>query len=148
MRKKASLTEELDAITRDYDYGIVPCSATVFVLDEINHLGRLDLTLLEGVMIIVEVNREGYKVTSCSALHNSILAMETSRNISFSLNVVYDSMETLLMSVSPLYCERLERFLLERIFNDPTLSASSSSPASTSDSIPPQQPHPQHNTTA
>ena len=42
--------------------GIVPGSATIFVLDEIEALGRLDLTLLEGVMIVVEVNSQGYKV--------------------------------------------------------------------------------------
>lgn len=42
--------------------GIVPGSATIFVLDESEGVGRLDLTLLEGVMIIVEVTDEGYKV--------------------------------------------------------------------------------------
>lgn len=57
-----SLSAELDAITREFDYGIVPGSATVFVKDEVNGIGRLDLTLLEGVMIVLEVTDEGYKV--------------------------------------------------------------------------------------
>jgi hypothetical protein len=57
-----SLSEELEAITKDFDYGIVPGSATVFVKDEINDIGRLDLTLLEGVMIILEVTKQSYKV--------------------------------------------------------------------------------------
>lgn len=56
------LCDELDDITHSYDYGIVPGSATVFVRDELNNIGRLDLTLLEGVMIVVEVSEEGYKV--------------------------------------------------------------------------------------
>lgn len=56
------LCDELDDITHSYDYGIVPGSATVFVKDELNNIGRLDLTLLEGVMIVVEVSEEGYKV--------------------------------------------------------------------------------------
>lgn len=42
--------------------GIVPGSATIFVLDESEGVGRLDLTLLEGVMIVVEVTDAGYKV--------------------------------------------------------------------------------------
>jgi hypothetical protein len=67
----SSLSAELDAITREFDYGIVPGSATVFVRDEANGIGRLDLTLLEGVMIIVEVTDQGYRVNytyllSCS----------------------------------------------------------------------------------
>lgn len=57
-----SLSAELDAITREFDYGIVPGSATVFVKDEVNCIGRLDLTLLEGVMIVIEVTDQGYKV--------------------------------------------------------------------------------------
>lgn len=56
------LCDELDDIIHSYDYGIVPGSATVFVKDEVNNMGRLDLTLLEGVMIVVEVSEEGYKV--------------------------------------------------------------------------------------
>lgn len=58
----SSLSAELDAITREFDYGIVPGSATVFVRDETNGIGRLDLTLLEGVMIVVEVTDQGYRV--------------------------------------------------------------------------------------
>jgi hypothetical protein len=57
-----SLSAELDAITGEFDYGIVPGSATVFVKDEINGIGRLDLTLLEGVMIVLEVTDRGYRV--------------------------------------------------------------------------------------
>jgi hypothetical protein len=56
------LCDELDDIAHSYDYGIVPGSATVFVKDELNNIGRLDLTLLEGVMVVVEVSEEGYKV--------------------------------------------------------------------------------------
>lgn len=60
--RHGSLSAELDAITREFDYGIVPGSATVFVKDEENGMGRLDLTLLEGVMIVLEVTDQGYKV--------------------------------------------------------------------------------------
>jgi hypothetical protein len=58
------LCDELDDITHSYDYGIVPGSAAVFVKDELSNIGRLDLTLLEGVMIVVEVSQEGYMVIS------------------------------------------------------------------------------------
>ena len=56
------MSAELDAITKEFDYGIVPGSATVFVRDEVNNIGRLDLTLLEGVMIVIEVTDQGYRV--------------------------------------------------------------------------------------
>ena len=80
--RSASIREELEAITSSYDYGmsntctpcysacqhsnvtegIVPGSATAFHLDEAMGFGRVDLTLLEGVMVIIEVNQQGYKV--------------------------------------------------------------------------------------
>lgn len=63
-----SLSAELDAITREFDYGIVPGSATVFVKDEENCIGRLDLTLLEGIMIVIEVTDQGYKVNDSVAI--------------------------------------------------------------------------------
>jgi hypothetical protein len=60
--KQGSICDELDDIARSYDYGIVPGSATVFVKDELNNFGKLDLTLLEGVMIVIEASGEGFKV--------------------------------------------------------------------------------------
>lgn len=76
------LCDELDDITHSYDYGIVPGSATVFVKDELNNIGRLDLTLLEGVMIVVEVSEEGYKVLLAATL--IIFYTELFPNITFS----------------------------------------------------------------
>jgi hypothetical protein len=55
--------DELDHITRSYDYGIVPGSASVFHKDELANVSKLDLTLLEGVMVVVEVSPEGYKAS-------------------------------------------------------------------------------------
>jgi hypothetical protein len=63
--RASSLSKELDSITQDYDFGIVPGSAAIFVKDEEHYLGRLDLTILEGILIIVEVNDQGYKVSYC-----------------------------------------------------------------------------------
>lgn len=63
--RATSLSEELDSITKDYDFGIVPGSAAIFVKDEENYLGRLDLTILEGILVIIEVDDQGYKVRYC-----------------------------------------------------------------------------------
>lgn len=69
------LFHSLTALDLFLGQGIVPGSATVFVLDEAQGLGRLDLTLLEGVMIVVEVNSQGYKVRlSNHTLRRSLLA--------------------------------------------------------------------------
>jgi hypothetical protein len=60
--RASSLSEELESITKDYDFGIVPGSAAIFVKDEENYIGRLDLTILEGILVIIEVDDQGYKV--------------------------------------------------------------------------------------
>ncbi|KAI7848407.1 hypothetical protein BDC45DRAFT_523405 [Circinella umbellata] len=111
----ASLNEELESITRDYDYGIVPGSATIFVLDEIEALGRLDLTLLEGVMIVVEVNNQGYKITSHSPLYSGASALATTQAILAHINQPFETMENLLMTVSPMFCERFQEVLYEKL---------------------------------
>jgi hypothetical protein len=75
--RATSLSEELDSITKDYDFGIVPGSAAIFVKDEENYLGRLDLTILEGILVIIEVDDQGYKVRYCysEAFIDGVLAM-------------------------------------------------------------------------
>jgi hypothetical protein len=56
------LDQELERLKYSYDFGIVPGSATVFYKDEMHNLGKLDLTLLEGVMVVIQVSDEGYTV--------------------------------------------------------------------------------------
>ncbi|KAG2194908.1 uncharacterized protein EV154DRAFT_520062 [Mucor mucedo] len=109
------LSDELDDITHAYDYGIVPGSATVFVRDEINNIGRLDLTLLEGVMIVVEVSIEGYKVASCSPLSNTKDAMLAAQVVQRNLELLFETMDNLLMAVSPLFRERFQQALYEKL---------------------------------
>ncbi|KAF7731384.1 hypothetical protein EC973_000192 [Apophysomyces ossiformis] len=111
----ASLSDELDAITRDYDYGIVPGSATVFVKDTIAGIGRLDLTLLEGVIVVVELSDGGYKVASCSPLCNIDIALSTAQALQPHMNVQFESMENLLMTISPMFRERFQQTLFERL---------------------------------
>ncbi|OBZ88151.1 hypothetical protein A0J61_03797 [Choanephora cucurbitarum] len=113
--KFSTLSAELDAITREFDYGIVPGSATVFVRDEVNHLGRLDLTLLEGVMVIVEVTDQGYKVTSCSPLSHVDSALSTAQTVQAHLETPFESMESLLMTISPLFRERFQQELYSKL---------------------------------
>ncbi|KAG0163711.1 hypothetical protein DFQ28_011348 [Apophysomyces sp. BC1034] len=111
----ASLSEELDAITRDYDYGIVPGSATVFVKDTIAGIGRLDLTLLEGVIVVIELSDGGYKVVSCSPLCNIELALTTAQEVHPHMNAQFESMENLLMTISPMFREKFQQTLFERL---------------------------------
>lgn len=56
------LNKILDAVCTDYDYGIVPDSVTVFARDSIAIVGKLELTLLEGIMVIIEISGEGSMV--------------------------------------------------------------------------------------
>ncbi|CEP14295.1 hypothetical protein [Parasitella parasitica] len=148
-----SLSAELDAITREFDYGIVPGSATVFVKDEVNGIGRLDLTLLEGVIIVLEVTDQGYKVTSCSPLCNVDPALSTAHTVQAHLESPFESMENLLMTISPMFRDRFQQELFSKLqsvqqqqqqqqqqTSQPTLShinqsLSSSQPNSTSQSV-------------
>ena len=57
------LCDELDELTHAYDYGIVPGSATVFVRDELNGFGKLDLILLEHIMLVINVSEHHYIVS-------------------------------------------------------------------------------------
>ncbi|KAK4513414.1 JmjC domain-containing protein [Mucor velutinosus] len=113
--RHALLCDELDNITRSYDYGIVPGSATVFVKDELNNIGRLDLTLLEGVMIVVEVSEEGYKVGSCSPLSSTGTALATAQIVQKNLEVPFETMDNLLMAVSPMFRERFQQALYDKL---------------------------------
>ncbi|GAN04475.1 hypothetical protein MAM1_0064c03935 [Mucor ambiguus] len=113
--RHALLCDELDNITQSYDYGIVPGSATVFVKDELNNIGRLDLTLLEGVMIVVEVSEEGYKVGSCSPLSSTGTALATAQIVQKNLEVPFETMDNLLMAVSPMFRERFQQALYDKL---------------------------------
>ncbi|KAI8880966.1 hypothetical protein K501DRAFT_223897 [Backusella circina FSU 941] len=110
-----SLNAELDAITKEFDYGIVPGSATVFVKDEQNGIGRLDLTLLEGVMIVLEVTDEGYKVMSCSPLCNGEPSLSTAQTVQSHLEHPFESMENLLMTISPMFRQRFQQALYDKL---------------------------------
>ncbi|GAA5799502.1 hypothetical protein EDC94DRAFT_624317 [Helicostylum pulchrum] len=113
--RHALLCDELDDIIHSYNYGIVPGSATVFVKDEVNNMGRLDLTLLEGVMIVVEVSEEGYKVASCSPLSNAAVAITTSKTVQKNLEIMFDTMDNLLMAVSPMFCQIFQQALYDKL---------------------------------
>ncbi|CDS11292.1 hypothetical protein LRAMOSA03555 [Lichtheimia ramosa] len=123
--RKCSLDEELDAATREYDYGIVPGSCTVFVRDTANNVGRLDLTLLEDVLVVIDLTDQGYMVTSCSALSNAGLALATASKAQSHLNKPFETLESLLMAISPLFCQRFQEVLLSKLLQDPNTNKNS-----------------------
>ncbi|KAI8065212.1 hypothetical protein BC940DRAFT_320675 [Gongronella butleri] len=111
-----SLLEELDSITKDYDYGIVPGSAAVFVKDEIMGIGRLDMTLLEGLMIVVEVSNQGYMIASSTPLSDDAKASSASERIQeFVDQRWFETMEDLLMTASPMFRDRFQATLYDKL---------------------------------
>ncbi|ORX49442.1 hypothetical protein DM01DRAFT_1325612 [Hesseltinella vesiculosa] len=111
-----SLLEELDAITKDYDYGIVPGSAAVFVKDEIMGIGRLDMTLLEGVMIVIELSDKGFMIASCTPLTDDSNTLEAAERIQeFVDKRWFETMEDLLMTASPLFQQRFQATLYNKL---------------------------------
>ncbi|KAI7882721.1 hypothetical protein K492DRAFT_205908 [Lichtheimia hyalospora FSU 10163] len=125
--RSASIREELEAITSSYDYGIVPGSATAFHLDEAMGFGRVDLTLLEGVMVIIEVNQQGYKVVSQSALFCGAAAEQATKTIEGYMDQPFETVENLLMSISPLFAERFRQVLCQKLDNINNQSTSTQS---------------------
>ncbi|KAL0083649.1 hypothetical protein J3Q64DRAFT_1748524 [Phycomyces blakesleeanus] len=113
--RQSSLSEELSAISHEYDYGIVPKSAAVFMRDETNGIGRLDLTLLEDVMIVIEVSNQGYKVTSVLPASDDIACKKAAKQVELHVDQLYETMESLLMSLSPMFCERFQQVLFEKL---------------------------------
>ncbi|CDH61493.1 hypothetical protein RO3G_08928 [Lichtheimia corymbifera JMRC:FSU:9682] len=133
-----TLSEELDAITHNYDYGIVPGSATVFVHDELEGIGRLDLTLLEGVMIVIEVGDQGYKITSYSPLYSTSDTVAATQSVVANLNQPFETMESLLMTISPMFSQRFHELLYQKLDQQPSNGDS--------DTILQQQPSSSYNT--
>ncbi|KAG1052749.1 hypothetical protein G6F43_005133 [Rhizopus delemar] len=101
---------ELDKLLYNYDYGIVPGSATIFVRDEVQKTVKMDLTLLENIMVIIEITNEGYKVLSCSPL-SSTVQMSSLQLVQQHMETLFDSMENLLIKISPLFKDKFQKML-------------------------------------
>ncbi|KAG0740351.1 hypothetical protein G6F23_008338 [Rhizopus arrhizus] len=101
---------ELDKLLYNYDYGIVPGSATIFVRDEVQKTVKMDLTLLENIMVIIEITNEGYKVLSCSPLSNTV-QMSSLQLVQQHMETLFDSMENLLIKISPLFKDKFQKML-------------------------------------
>ncbi|KAI9283777.1 hypothetical protein BC943DRAFT_327033 [Umbelopsis sp. AD052] len=115
--RAASLSEELDSITKDYDFGIVPGSAAIFVKDEENFIGRLDLTILEGILVIIEVDDQGYKVLSCSPIYSFETTKSVLEHIEATLYKPFETMESLLMTISPMFQAKFQEALYNKLAN-------------------------------
>ncbi|CEG84676.1 hypothetical protein RMATCC62417_18444 [Rhizopus microsporus] len=108
------LNDELDQLTHSYDYGIVPGSATVFVKDELNNLARMDLTLLENIIVVIEISEQGYKILSCSPLLTTVDASSL-RLVQKNMQVPFETMDNLLMTISPLFRQKFQKILDESL---------------------------------
>ncbi|ORE18671.1 hypothetical protein BCV71DRAFT_158707, partial [Rhizopus microsporus] len=108
------LNDELDQLTHSYDYGIVPGSATVFVKDELNNLARMDLTILENIIVVIEISEQGYKILSCSPLLTTVDASFL-RLVQKNVLVPFETMDNLLMTISPLFRQRFQKILDESL---------------------------------
>ncbi|KAI8344153.1 hypothetical protein BC941DRAFT_407903 [Chlamydoabsidia padenii] len=102
----STLDKELDAICKDYDYGIVPGSVTVFVRDTIENMGRLELTLLEGIMVIIDVSEHGYMVNSCIPVLDTPTIPSSLKLVQDYLEYKFETMDKLLLTLSPLFAQR------------------------------------------
>ncbi|KAI7857703.1 hypothetical protein BDC45DRAFT_435450 [Circinella umbellata] len=133
-----SLNDELDAIANGtFDYGIVPGSATVFIRDKIRNMGRFDLTLLEGVLVVIDVSpSQGFMVTSCSALSSAGLSVSTSRTVHSHMNAPFDNLETLLLSISPVFCQRFQQLFISKCTTNSTKPSTSTTTTSSTPSTP------------
>ncbi|KAI8359812.1 hypothetical protein BD560DRAFT_405339 [Blakeslea trispora] len=109
------LCDELDDITRSYDYGIVPGSATIFVRDELSGIVRLDMILLEGVMVVIEISSQVYRVCSCLPLSNTSTASKTAQNIQKMIELPFESMDNLLLAISPMFREKFQQVLFDKL---------------------------------
>ncbi|KAG1442655.1 hypothetical protein G6F56_010975 [Rhizopus delemar] len=108
------LLEKLDELVYAYDYGIVPGSATIFVRDKIHNVARMDLTLLEDIMVVIEISSEGYRALSCSPLSNAV-NMSSVNLVQKHMEMLFESMDNLLIKISPMFKERFQIILDENL---------------------------------
>ncbi|ORZ25061.1 hypothetical protein BCR42DRAFT_399302 [Absidia repens] len=101
-----ALDKKLDAICKDYDYGIVPGSVTVYIRDRVQNTGRMELTILEGIMLIIDAFDEGFMVTSCTPFIDSPTMANSLKLVQDHLQYMFDTMDNLLMTISPLFAQR------------------------------------------
>ncbi|KAI8338726.1 hypothetical protein BC941DRAFT_351442 [Chlamydoabsidia padenii] len=141
-----SLTEKLESITKDYDYGIVPGSAAVFVKEEVLGIGRLDMTLLENVIVVIDVSNEGYKIASSSPLSDDPTTLAALEHVQ-ACRSCFETMDNLLMTASPLFRDRFQSILYDKLHKAQQLQQTfehfdtSSSSISTHSSSPMNNPH-------
>ncbi|CAO3639803.1 unnamed protein product [Cunninghamella blakesleeana] len=123
----STLNEELNSLDKKYDYGVMPNSITVFVRDSINKTGKIELTLLEGIMIIIEASLQGYMVLSCTPLFKDSNIKNALAIVNSHLEETFDTMDKLLITISPLFADRFIQKLQSSFTTSSTLISSSSS---------------------
>ncbi|SAL98268.1 hypothetical protein [Absidia glauca] len=119
----STLNKELDAVCTNYDYGIVPGSVTVFARDSIAVVGKLELTLLEGIMVIIEISGEGSMVTSCTPLLNTPISPSSLKLVQDHLEYTFDTIDKLLMTISPIFAQRFLDKIQSSITLDPATAS-------------------------
>ncbi|KAI9303069.1 hypothetical protein BJ944DRAFT_241777 [Cunninghamella echinulata] len=129
----AILNQELNNINKKYNYGLMPDSITIFVRDSINKICKMELILLEGILVIIEASLEGYMVLSCTPLYknsqgevNNALILVNSH-----IDEKFDTLDKLLITISPLFADRFIQHL-QSSFISPPIPISSSPPPSSS----------------
>ncbi|CAO3596272.1 unnamed protein product [Absidia cylindrospora] len=96
-----TLDKTLDDICTEYDYGIVAGSVTVFIRDSIENYGRFELTILEGILLIIDAFEDGFMVTQCTPLVDTPTISDSLKLVQNQLEKKFDTLNKLLLAISP-----------------------------------------------
>ncbi|RUS19234.1 hypothetical protein BC937DRAFT_87790 [Endogone sp. FLAS-F59071] len=107
--KLENIRDELLAIVGEYEYGIAPGSTRVCSIDETRGTGQVELELLEGAVVVVEVSDRGFQIISAKPAvppgHNksSVLSVDSPSwdGVQAVVGHPFETMESLLMAASP-----------------------------------------------
>ncbi|KAI7872400.1 hypothetical protein BDF14DRAFT_1717201 [Spinellus fusiger] len=113
--RNISLDEEVKAISMEYDYGIVPGSVTLYTKDKTTSSIKLDLTLLENIVIVVEVSDRGYKIDSALPATTGAVCPKAAQHVHSFLGHTFETIENLLMTLSPLFCQCFQQVLFNKL---------------------------------
>ncbi|ORZ24747.1 hypothetical protein BCR42DRAFT_403566 [Absidia repens] len=101
-----TLDKTLDDICTEYDYGIVSGSVTVFIRDSVENYGRFELTILEGILLIIDAFEDGFMITQCTPLFDTPTISDSLKLVQDQLEKKYDTLNKLLLTISPHFSQR------------------------------------------
>ncbi|CAG8449654.1 1134_t:CDS:2 [Funneliformis caledonium] len=113
------IKQELSNVLKEYDYGVIPNSIKILPTKSLNpdaHQSSLfQLTLLENIKLIITIAEEGYIITEADPV--DVTVNEDLECAKKWINKPFETMEALLLAVSPKFGDKFHQALFSNLSN-------------------------------